>query len=301
MQTEINTILVPTDFSPKSNNALKVAVKMAKRHEAKLILVHMVHTFYIIDKGGKQVVGSKVVEDTLESAQVKLEQTRIAISDKYNLAIETHISTQNLVDTVNEFILKKNIDLVILGSSGQQTYKEFFLGSNSYNVLLHANCSILLIPEKFKKTIFKNILLPIRVTHELQQKSELSLLIARKNEGEIYLLGIGKEEPIIKMKNAYGEIKKALYNESAEYSADFKITANSAEMIAQEAIEKNCDIILIADRDEDSWKSFMAENFFKKIINSTDIPLLFVKSKLKRIKYDSTSLENYDLTLPIPG
>ena len=106
MQTEINTILVPTDFSPKSNNALKVAVKMAKRHEAKLILVHMVYTFYIIDKGGKQVVGSKVVEDTLASAQVKLEQTRIAISDKYNLAIETHISTQNLVDTVNEFILK---------------------------------------------------------------------------------------------------------------------------------------------------------------------------------------------------
>ena len=37
----MNAILVPTDFSETANNALEVAVQLAKKHNSRLILLHM--------------------------------------------------------------------------------------------------------------------------------------------------------------------------------------------------------------------------------------------------------------------
>ena len=48
-------------------------------------------------------------------------------------------------------------------------------------------------------------------------------------------------------------------------------------------------------------KKIFFSTFFKKIINGTDIPLLIVKSKLKKIKNNKERIEGYDLTMPIPG
>ena len=179
--------------------------------------------------------------------------------------------------------------------------KQFILGSNSYNVLLNANCSVLLIPKKFKKTSFKKILFPVRVNHELDQKADISVLLAEKNNGGINLLGVGDLDQMADVKKDYIEMKKNLMLKSADYESEFQLSHDNAEVIIKAAIEKKSDIIILADEDEDSWKSFMADNFFKKMINGTDIPLLIVKSKLDRIKDKTEKLTGYDLSMPIPG
>lgn len=301
MKTEIKTILVPINFCDKSNNALKVATKMAQRHEAKLMIVHMVHTYYLIDRGGKQVIGSETIQESINSAELKLNQLQQELEDQFALDIETKICTENLVDSINNFVQSDDVDLVVMGTSGKQNIKQFILGSNSYNVMLHANCSVLLVPEKFKKTDFKKILFPVRVKHELLQKADLSILLAKKNQGGINLLGVGNPNRLKTLRQAYSEMKGNLLLKSAEYFSEFESSHNSADVIAKAASEKNSDIILLADEDEDSWKSFMADNFFKKMINGTDIPLFIVKSKLKKIQNNGEKITGYDLTLPIPG
>lgn len=301
MKTEIKTIVVPTDFSDLSKNALNVAAEMALRHQAKLIITHTVHTYYMIDRGGKKVIGSETVEENRKLAITKLEQLKTSLHEKYNLDVETKISTDNIVDSINDLIITDQVDLIVMGTSGHQKMKQFVLGSNSYNVLLHANCSVLLIPQKFKKTSFKKILFPVRVEHELQQKADLSVLLAKKNEGGIDLLGIGDLNKMDEVKKDYIEMKQNLMMKSADFESEFQWSQDNADLIAKAAIDKESDIIILADQDEDSWKSFMADNFFKKIINGTDIPLLVVKSKLKRIKNNTESLAGYDLTMPISG
>lgn len=301
MKTEINTLLIPIDFTDKSKNALKVAAKIALRHQAKLIITHIVQTYTMIDHGGKQVIGSQTVQQNIEEAEMKLEKLRIRLYEKYNLNIETKISTQNIVDTINDFVQSEKVDVVVMGTSGRQKMKQFILGSNSYNVLLHANCSVLLVPEKFKKTSFKKILFPVRVKHELHQKADLSILLANKNQGGINLLGVGTPNKLITVRKAYMEMKKNLLLKSVDYISEFQLSHDNAEIICKAAKEKNSDIILLADQDEDSWKSFMGDNFFKKMINKSDIPLFIVKSKLNKLNNKNERMAGYDLTLPIPG
>ncbi len=301
MKTEIKTILVPTDFSALSKNALKVAAKMAQRHHAKLIVSHAINTYYLIDRSGKQVIGSQTIQENTDRVTAKLNKLRVSFQEKYNLDIDTRICNHNIVDSINDLILTDKVDIVVMGTSGKQKMKQFILGSNSYNVLLHANCSVLLIPEKSKKTSFKKILFPVRVEHELDQKAALSILLANKNNGGIMLLGVGDLAQMVTIKKAYIEMKKNLFLKSANYNSEFQLSHDNADIITKAANDKNSDIIILADQDEDSWKSFMADNFFKKIINGTDIPLLIVKSKLKKIKNNKERIEGYDLTMPIPG
>ena len=301
MKTEIKTILVPTDFSALSKNALKVAAKMAQRHHAKLIVSHAINTYYLIDRSGKQVIGSQTIQENTDRVTAKLNKLRVSFQEKYNLDIDTRICNHNIVDSINYLILTDKVDIVVMGTSGKQKMKQFILGSNSYNVLLHANCSVLLIPEKSKKTSFKKILFPVRVEHELDQKAALSILLANKNNGGIMLLGVGDLAQMVTIKKAYIEMKKNLFLKSANYNSEFQLSHDNADIITKAANDKNSDIIILADQDEDSWKSFMADNFFKKISNGTDIPLLIVKSKLKKIKNNKERIEGYDLTMPIPG
>ena len=301
MGTEIKSILIPTDFSDLSTNALQVAVKMAQRHEAKLLIVHVVHTYYMIDRGGKQVIGSETVQENINNAKIKLDELQISLHEEFSITIETKISTESLLDTINDLVAIEQVDLVVMGTSGRQNIKQLILGSNSYNILLNANCSVLLIPESFKKTSFKKILFPVRVNHELDQKADLSILLANKNNGGINLLGVGHLDKMEEVKKDYIAMKRNLKLKSAEYESEFQLSHDNAEVIIQAAIDKESDIIILADEDEDSWKSFMADNFFKKMINGTNIPLLIVKSKLDRINDKQDDTMGYDMTMPIPG
>ncbi len=301
MGTEIKSILIPTDFSDLSTNALQVAVKMAQRHEAKLLIVHVVHTYYLIDRGGKQVIGSETVQENINNAKIKLDELQISLHEEFNITVETKISTESLLDIINDLVATEQVDLVVMGTSGRQNIKQLILGSNSYNILLNANCSVLLIPENFKKTSFKKILFPVRVNHELDQKADLSILLANKNNGGINLLGVGHLDKMEEVKKDYIAMKRNLQLKSAEYESEFQLSHDNAEVIIRAAIDKESDIIILADEDEDSWKSFMADNFFKKMINGTNIPLLIVKSKLDRINDKQDDTMGYDMTMPIPG
>ena len=299
MSSTLKTLLVPTDFSPKAENALRLAAEMAVRHEAKLILLHVVHTYYLVDRGGKQIIGSETVQSSVEMARQRLEEIKTSLQQNFNVEMEIRLSTQSLIDSINELIVEDDVDLVVLGTSGRQDVKSFILGSNSYNVLQYANCSVLLVPETFTKSHFKKILFPVRVENELDQKAELSLLLAEKNEGGINLLGVADADRIAQVRKSYIEMRKVMQLKGADYVAEFKLCVDNANVIVETAQDEESDIILLADQDENSWKSFMGENFFKKIINGTDVPLFIVK--IKGAKIDETPLSGYDVTLPFPG
>src|SRR5690606_1509577 len=106
---------------------------------------------------------SQTVQENATRIDHKLNRLKNSLAEKYNIEIETKICNENIVDSINDCIQEDDVDIVVMGTSGKQKMKQFILGSNSYSVLLHANCSVLLVPEKFKKTSFKKILFPVRV------------------------------------------------------------------------------------------------------------------------------------------
>ena len=302
MKDPIRTILVPVDFTEKSNNAVKMAIHMAIRHNARIILFHNINSFYVIDRTGKQVIGGDTINEAAYNAELTLNKLRNSLHDLYSdLRFDAIITNDSLLYSLNQIIDKEKVDLVVTGTSGRQKFLQFFLGSVSYELLTGAHCSVLLVPEDCHKYIFDKILVPVRVLDHLNEKLALSLSIAKKNKGVISLLGICSEDDLVNIKDAYQVLKKNLSDESAAYTSEFLLTRDKAIQISKFSKYDNADIIMLNYHDEESLKSIFAENFLKQIINNTNIPLFFLKHTAENNKINDEGNAGFDITLPCPG
>ncbi len=302
MRTEIKTILVTVDFTEKSDNAVTMAVHMAGRHNARIILFHNFINYYIIDRTGKQAVGTEKVREGLDLAERALHEIKLSVQKRNgSLHVDTMIGSNSLVSSINECIASEKVDLVITGTAGRQRIKELFLGSASYEILTGANSSVLLVPEKCHTYDFGKILVPVRVIENLQEKLLISQNIARKNNAEISLLGICGEEDVNVIKEAYNSVWSTLAKDTVKYSTSFILTSEKAVKISQFSKIDHADIIILNYHDENNWKSLFSENFFKQIINHTDIPLFFLKKTTEVQKVIPDESPGFDITLPSPG
>ncbi len=302
MQNFISTILVAVDFTEKSRNAAVMAVNIALRHKARIILFHNITNHTIIDRTGKQVIGAETIDENYKKTEFALNELEASIKSQYpDLKLQTVIKNDSLVHAINDTVHEETVDLVVCGSSGQQNFTRLFLGSLSYEILTEANSSVLLVPEKCRKYAFDKILVPVRVLEDLADKIDLSIAIAKKNKGVISLLGISNEDDLLKIKDAYQTARTSIAIKAQDYDSQFLMTRNKATQISKFSHEDDADIIILNYKDEDSWKSFFLENFFKQIINNTDIPLFFLKSKRMINKEKTDDNMGIDITLPSPG
>ncbi|WP_312175041.1 hypothetical protein [Chryseobacterium sp.] len=74
---------------------------------------------------------------------------------------------------------------------------------------------------------------------------------------------------------------------------------DKAVEISKASKDAEFDLIILNYQDEESWKSFFSENFFKQIINNTSVPLLFFKDD--DMPAQDPEPAGYDITLPFPG
>lgn len=299
----IKTILVTTDFTTRSDQAVKVAVHMAKRHNARVILFYNFSSFFIIDRTGRQMVGKETVDQNFAQIESSLNSIKDFLQDQYDFTnCTTVIGNDTLINSINKTIQEESVDLVITGASGKQGIKELILGSSSYQILTAANCSVMLVPEDSHQLNFKKILVPVRVLDKLHEKFDLSKLIAEKNKGTISLLGISPEQQFADIRRAYIGLRKELRKSDIEYNASFIVSNDKALEISKVSNNSEFDLIILNYQDEENWKSFFSENFLKQIINRTSVPLLFFKDP-DRIKPETGADEDlgYDITMPFPG
>ena len=300
MKTPVQTLLVPTDFTEKSSNAVNLATQVALRHNARMVVIHTVPANFIIDHTGRQMIGGERVRQNVINTTHELEILYKKLSEQHpKMNLETRVTTGEVCDSLNELALEYGADLIIMGTSGVQKLKQALLGSQSYAVLNRAVCSVLLVPETQHKYEFKKILFPVRAVDHLELKMDFALAIANRNESEISLVGVGNMENMPAVRDAFLLMKEKLQNNAEHFKSKLVLTADNAEMISQTTEAERSDLVILNFEDEMKWKSLFSENFFKKIINDTDTALLFVKPH--HTEPDPIDINSYDITLPIPG
>ncbi|MGA2527491.1 MAG: universal stress protein [Smithellaceae bacterium] len=142
-------ILVPTDFSDYSDNALKQAIDIARQNKAKIYLFHVIDdgfqqcaVDYCLDEGSVQ----KIYKDSIKNAKDKLQQEVKKITDKHS-SIEIVYDTRRGIPY--EEILKeqeeKGIDLIVIASHGKTGILKNLLGGVVDKIIKRAKCQVLLV------------------------------------------------------------------------------------------------------------------------------------------------------------
>lgn len=141
---EFQTIACCTDFSENAGSAVKSAASLAKKYNAKLVVIHVLP--FVINPLLTEVEAKKQ-EETKEGLVVRIETQ---MQDEYasilgNLdyefvVLDGHVSTEIL-----NYLTEKKIDLVVLGAYGLEGMGLVFFGSVAKRVAHKAPCSVMII------------------------------------------------------------------------------------------------------------------------------------------------------------
>ncbi|PKA83238.1 nucleotide-binding universal stress UspA family protein [Ulvibacter sp. MAR_2010_11] len=139
-------ILVPTDFSPQAENALKVAAQMAVQHDSEIYLLHSLEMPLHLTTSG----GSGSLPESLYF--IKLAEKNFGELFKLpylkGIKIREAIGHAEIYEDIGEAVEKNKIDLIIMGSHGASGFKEMFIGSNTEKVVRTSKIPVLVIKNK---------------------------------------------------------------------------------------------------------------------------------------------------------
>jgi nucleotide-binding universal stress UspA family protein len=142
----MQTILVPTDFSPHSEKALEFAEKLAKLTGGKIHLLHC----YQINVGGISPYGVTIPDDfnreIREAAAEKVEELERKVAAE-GIEVEAHITPRYPSEAVTDLAKEIGADLIVMGTRGATGLKHIFLGSVAERTLRIAPCPVLTVKE----------------------------------------------------------------------------------------------------------------------------------------------------------
>jgi len=143
---DLKHVLVPIDFSPPSDQALRYGCEMANNFGAELHLLHVVEQPVLIDPD--VMVGliptGEVADRTREMAHERLEQIPDLPSlDK--LTVHREIRSGAPFLAIIDYAKEKDIDLIVVGSHGRGMIAQVLLGRVAELVVRKAPCPVLTV------------------------------------------------------------------------------------------------------------------------------------------------------------
>jgi nucleotide-binding universal stress UspA family protein len=147
-----NTILVPVDFSPCSDEAFRVACRMARLCGAAILILHVIDTSAL---AAFNRLGLLAVPSDASAQRRRLRHhARLNVRQLLELKeAETVKVTRMIVEGAPFVEIAKaartgNIDLVVMGSYGGRSgsVDKIFFGSTAEKVVRTAGCPVLTVP-----------------------------------------------------------------------------------------------------------------------------------------------------------
>ncbi|WP_347173818.1 universal stress protein [Polaribacter uvawellassae] len=153
-------VLLPTDFSENSWNAILYALKLYAEEEC---------TFYLLNS--VKLKASRASNLSNKLMRVVHEQGKEELLALKNLAeitsknakhtFEIILSSEDLEQSIDTAIVKDNIDLVVMGTKGATGAKEFFFGSNTVKIIEQVKlCPVLVVPDDYNFAAPQKIAFP---------------------------------------------------------------------------------------------------------------------------------------------
>jgi nucleotide-binding universal stress UspA family protein len=143
------TIVLATDFSETSEEALDVALSIARDERAELHLLYVVpdplSQPWMVEGAGLDFMALRRtwVEDA-EQALAKLAAARSLDSTQFRRATAFGAPAVEIV----QYAAQHHADLIVLGSHGHGAVRRLLLGSVAEKVLRSAVCPVLVVPHR---------------------------------------------------------------------------------------------------------------------------------------------------------
>lgn len=272
-------ILVPTDFSLCSKNALTFAAKIAKKMNAKLILMHAFQVpVSSMDAGAEAYFSESMtnIQDQIKKEFDIFKETPPELKDvEHEILIKNDLTKNAILSTCESSGCK----LVVMGTHGARGLDEILIGSNTYSVMKESDIPVLAIPISAQITDIQKIAFAGDYK-SIEDKNVLQTLIelTQAFNAEINVVHIDADENEGLSDEKINEAKKfEQYFKRVRHTYHFIQTPNIEVGLENYAQNNNVDLIALIPRKHKFLDNLSQKRISKKLAFHSKVPILALK------------------------
>lgn len=272
-------ILVPTDFSPQAENALRVAAQMARRYDGEIYLLHMLELpLVLVDPVGGS--GNAHLPEALFFMKLAKKRFKELMGNDYLKGIKVHetVEFHQAFEGIMEISQKHNCDIIIMGSHGATGLKEMFIGSNAEKVVRNSIIPVLII--KNDRPDFKVNNFVFATDCNLQNKHTLSKAkkFAEKIQARLHLVYVNTANNFITENDAQKSLNEFIEGADLEnYTLNIYNDVTVEIGILNFANSINAELIGIATHGRKGLSHFFNGSISEDLVNHANMPIVTFK------------------------
>ena len=296
-------IMVPTDGSGFDREAIRVALRIAERNNAKVRLVRVLAT-------GSLFGASDETERTLIAVDAVRSERNRALSELYALAAEGRTVSNALVqvdlhsgpvnDVLQGYAKRNDVDLIVISTHGRSGIARLSLGSVTDSLIRHTTIPVLVVRPATSylnpqvRESFKRIVVPLDGSVLAEQILPRVTALAKFEEAEITLLNVlipesYSQKEIVDSSMPWWEnditaaqtylfrVAGALRRDGIPVTTDVVIGENVAQSIGEFAGREKADLIAIATHGRGGLARMLRGSVADAVLHSSRMSMLVFK------------------------
>ncbi|WP_248723309.1 universal stress protein [Seonamhaeicola sp. ML3] len=278
----MKTILLPTDFSKNSVNAIHYATALFKDEVCKFYVLNVQKASSFISDDMMTVSSSTTIYATLiDAAKKSLSNIITGIEDKKPNAKHTFhsiVDYDNFIDSINQISSKYNIDLIIMGTKGASGLQRVLFGSNTARVMQRCHVPVLAIPDGCSFTPLKKI--AFTTNHiNLFKVEELKALksILEIYNAKLFVLNVADEHHLVQKQLANMDF----FGEHFPLAVHDYIDVNKKDMfdtVRQYIIDNDIEMLAMISEKHSFLDRLFTRHALETFAFSIDVPFLVMES-----------------------
>jgi nucleotide-binding universal stress UspA family protein len=275
----MKNILIPTDFSENSWNAIKYALKFFENSSCNYYLLHVNTINTLVVAETTYMPSQEVIEETyVKPSVVRLKEMLVrieSISKNKKHKFFTLSDYNYFIESIRRHVTEKKIDIIVMGTKGASGIKKYIVGSNTGDVITRVHCSTLVVPENAKFVKPKEIAFPTDYSSFYSTKLLQPILdILDEYHASINVLHINKKGANLNLDQQInkGYLEDYFINNKCVFH---NIKNNHIEAAIESFVENhNVNMITMVAKNLNYFQRILFHPTVQEISYHTDIPFL---------------------------
>ncbi|HEX5668749.1 MAG TPA: universal stress protein [Chitinophagaceae bacterium] len=270
-------LIVPTDFSETSRNALAYAFDMAQ-----YIPLSSVTIFNSFDKIAAGSDGTPLFSDPdtrRNISLIALENLKNSILDNRNIDVRLVAEEGSLVNNLEKLVKDDQVDMIVMGINGATRMEQIMIGSSTLSVIAKLNCPVLIVPpsaryNRIRTVVYASDMKNVAETTPVKTlRRILSLFIPK-----LFVVNVDVDH-FVEISEEYKKEKAVMTDLLEGFEPDYAFIRlyDFAEAIHQFAIDRKADLIITAPKKHGFLEKIFTTSHTEKLAYHTHIPLLAVQ------------------------
>ncbi len=269
-------IIVAIDFSKGSMYALDLAIDIANKTDANIMMVwvdNQSETDTVAHASGSEIrnEAKSHIEKIEEEYQKKLNKGKLSYKLRKG-RVYSEIANQAKYN---------DADLIIAGTHGTSGFEKMWMGSNAFRIVTYAPCPVITIRYGFNfNKKLERIILPIDSSMDTRQKVPFTCKIAKYFDAEIHVLGLYTTslKAIQRKVDTYvDQVEKYLKDNNVKFVINFVTADNTTNSTIEYSQKVNADLIAIMTEQEKTAANFWLGPYAQQMVNNSPIPVLSIQ------------------------